>query len=161
MKSIYILLCFILNISSFLSQEKVQEQKTMLISTNLTKEELYEILSKTEESKNNTSIEEVDSQMISDTETLIKNGKVKMKIKLEFDLNDPQNEKKAFIQTITPIKEEERVSFFQYIIALATCLILIGCFSLSLKMKRNNKYILNKYSVKKDYLLSNQSSMGL
>ena len=149
MKSIYILLCFILNISSFLSQEKVQEQKTMLISTNLTKEELYEILSKTEESKNNTSIEEVDSQMISDTETVIKNGKVKMKIKLEFDLNDPQNEKKAFIQTITPIKEEERVSFFQYIIALATCLILIGCFSLSLKMKRNNKYILNKYSVKK------------
>ena len=153
MKSIYILLCFILNISSFLSQEKVQEQKTMLISTNLTKEELYEILSKTEESKNNTSIEEVDSQKISDTETLIKNGKVKMKIKLEFDLNDPQNEKKAFIQTITPIKEEERVSFFQCIIALATCLILIGCFSLSLKMKRNNKYILNKYSVKKDYLL--------
>ena len=153
MKSIYILLCFILNISSFLSQEKVQEQKTMLISTNLTKEELYEILSKTEESKNNTSIEEVDSQMISDTETVIKNGKVKMKIKLEFDLNDPQNEKKAFIQTITPIKEEERVSFFQYFIALATCLILIGCFSLSLKMKRNNKYILNKYSVKKDYLL--------
>ena len=153
MKSIYILLCFILNISSFLSQEKVQEQKTMLISTNLTKEELYEILSKTEESKNNTSIEEVDSQMISDTETVIKNGKVKMKVKLEFDLNDPQNEKKAFIQTITPIKEEERVSFFQYIIALATCLILIGCFSLSLKMKRNNKYILNKYSVKKDYLL--------
>ena len=149
MKSIYILLCFILNISSFLSQEKVQEQKTMLISTNLTKEELYEILSKTEESKNNTSIEEVDSQKISDTETVIKNGKVKMKIKLEFDLNDPQNEKKAFIQTITPIKEEERVSFFQYIIALATCLILIGCFSLSLKMKRNNKYILNKYSVKK------------
>jgi hypothetical protein len=154
MKSVYILLCFILNISSFLSQETIQGQKTMLISTNLTKEELYEILSKTEESKNNTSIEEVDSQMISDTETVIKNGKVKMKIKLEFDLNDAQNNKKAFIQTITPIKnEDEKVSLFQYILALGTCLVLIGCFSLSLKMKRNNKFILNKYSVKKDYLL--------
>jgi hypothetical protein len=152
MKSIYILLCFILNISSFLSQEKVQEQKTMLISTNLTKEELYEILSKTEESKNNTSIEEVDSQMISDTETVIKNGKVKMKIKLEFDLNDPQNEKKAFIQTITP-NVEEKISFFNCFLALGIAFILIGCFSLSLKMKRNNKYILNKYSGKKEYLL--------
>ena len=149
MKSI-ILLCFILNIFICSSQETIQEQKTMLISTNLTKEELLQILSN--ESNNNTSIEEVESQMISDTETVIKNGKVKMKIKLEFDLNDAQNEKKAFIQTITP-NIDEKISFFNCFLALGIAFILIGCFSLSLKMKRKNKFVLNKYSGKKEYLL--------
>ena len=149
MKSI-ILLCFILNVFICSSQETIQEQKTMLISTNLTKEELLQILSN--ESKNNTSIEEVESQMISDTETVIKGGKVKMKIKLEFDLNNTQNEKKAFIQTITP-NIDEKISFFKCFLTLGITFILIGCFSLSLKMKRNNKYNLNKYSDKKEYLL--------
>ena len=149
MKSI-ILLSFILNIFICSSQETIQEQKTMLISTNLTKEELLQILSN--ESNKNTSIEEVESQMVSDTETVIKNGKVKMKIKLEFDLNDAQNEKKAFIQTITP-NIDEKISFFNCFLALGIALILIGCFSLSLKMKRKNKIILNKYSGKKEYLL--------
>ena len=132
------------------SQETIQEQKTMLINTNLTKEELLQILSN--ESNNNTSIEEVESQMISDTETVIKNGKVKMKIKLEFDLNDAQNEKKAFIQTITP-NIDEKISFFNCFLALGIAFILIGSFSLSLKMKRKNKFMLNKYSGKKEYLL--------
>ena len=149
MKSM-ILLCFILNIFICSSQETIQEQKTMLINTNLTKEELLQILSN--ESNNNTSIEEVESQMISDTETVIKNGKVKMKIKLEFDLNDAQNEKKAFIQTITP-NIDEKISFFNCFLALGIAFILIGSFSLSLKMKRKNKFILNKYSGKKEYLL--------
>ena len=149
MKSI-ILLCFILNIFICSSQETIQEQKTMLINTNLTKEELLQILSN--ESNNNTSIEEVESQMISDTETVIKNGKVKMKIKLEFDLNDAQNEKKAFIQTITP-NIDEKISFFNCFLALGIAFILIGAFSLSLKMKRKNKFMLNKYSGKKEYLL--------
>ena len=149
MKSI-ILLCFILNIFICSSQETIQEQKTMLINTNLTKEELLQILSN--ESNNNTSIEEVESQMISDTETIIKNGKVKMKIKLEFDLNDAQNEKKAFIQTITP-NIDEKISFFNCFLALGIAFILIGSFSLSLKMKRKNKFISNKYSGKKEYLL--------
>ena len=149
MKSI-ILLCFILNIFICSSQETVQEQKTMLINTNLTKEELLQILSN--ESNNNTSIEEVESQMISDTETVIKNGKVKMKIKLEFDLNDAQNEQKAFIQTITP-NIDEKISFFNCFLALGIAFILIGSFSLSLKMKRKNKFMLNKYSGKKEYLL--------
>lgn len=149
MKSI-ILLCFILNIFICSSQETIQEQKTMLINTNLTKEELLQILSN--ESNNNTSIEEVESQMISDTETVIKNGKVKMKIKLEFDLNDAQNEKKAFIQTITP-NIDEKISFFNCFLALGIAFILIGSFSLSLKMKRKNKFMLNKYSGKKEYLL--------
>ena len=149
MKSI-ILLCFILNIFICSSQEAIQEQKTMLINTNLTKEELLQILSN--ESNNNTSIEEVESQMISDTETVIKNGKVKMKIKLEFDLNDAQNEKKAFIQTITP-NIDEKISFFNCFLALGIAFILIGSFSLSLKMKRKNKFMLNKYSGKKEYLL--------
>ena len=145
-----ILLCFILNIFICSSQETIQEQKTMLINTNLTKEELLQILSN--ESNNNTSIEEVESQMISDTETVIKNGKVKMKIKLEFDLNDAQNEKKAFIQTITP-NIDEKISFFNCFLALGIAFILIGSFSLSLKMKRKNKFMLNKYSGKKEYLL--------
>ena len=149
MKSM-ILLCFILNIFICSSQETIQEQKTMLINTNLTKEELLQILSN--ESNNNTSIEEVESQMISDTETVIKNGKVKMKIKLEFDLNDAQNEKKAFIQAITP-NIDEKISFFNCFIALGIAFILIGSFSLSLKMKRKNKFISNKYSGKKEYLL--------
>ena len=149
MKSM-ILLCFILNIFICSSQETIQEQKTMLINTNLTKEELLQILSN--ESNNNTSIEEVESQMISDTETVIKNGKVKMKIKLEFDLNDAQNEKKAFIQTITP-NIDEKISFFNCFLALGIAFILIGSFSLSLKMKRKNKFMLNKYSGKKEYLL--------
>lgn len=149
MKSM-ILLCFILNIFICSSQETIQEQKTMLINTNLTKEELLQILSN--ESNNNTSIEEVESQMVSDTETVIKNGKVKMKIKLEFDLNDAQNEKKAFIQTITP-NIDEKISFFNCFLALGIAFILIGSFSLSLKMKRKNKFMLNKYSGKKEYLL--------
>ena len=149
MKSM-ILLRFILNIFICSSQETIQEQKTMLINTNLTKEELLQILSN--ESNNNTSIEEVESQMISDTETVIKNGKVKMKIKLEFDLNDAQNEKKAFIQTITP-NIDEKISFFNCFLALGIAFILIGSFSLSLKMKRKNKFMLNKYSGKKEYLL--------
>ena len=149
MKSM-ILLCFILNIFICSSQETIQEQKTMLINTNLTKEELLQILSN--ESNNNTSIEEVESQMISDTETVIKNGKVKMKIKLEFDLNDAQNEKKAFIQAITP-NIDEKISFFNCFLALGIAFILIGSFSLSLKMKRKNKFISNKYSGKKEYLL--------
>ena len=149
MKSM-ILLCFILNIFICSSQETIQEQKTMLINTNLTKEELLQILSN--ESNSNTSIEEVESQMISDTETVIKNGKVKMKIKLEFDLNDAQNEKKAFIQTITP-NIDEKISFFNCFLALGIAFILIGSFSLSLKMKRKNKFMLNKYSGKKEYLL--------
>ena len=149
MKSM-ILLCFILNIFICSSQETIQEQKTMLINTNLTKEELLQILSN--ESNSNTSIEEFESQMISDTETVIKNGKVKMKIKLEFDLNDAQNEKKAFIQTITP-NIDEKISFFNCFLALGIAFILIGSFSLSLKMKRKNKFISNKYSGKKEYLL--------
>ena len=149
MKSM-ILLCFILNIFICSSKETIQEQKTMLINTNLTKEELLQILSN--ESNNNTSIEEVESQMVSDTETVIKNGKVKMKIKLEFDLNDAQNEKKAFIQTITP-NIDEKISFFNCFLALGIAFILIGSFSLSLKMKRKNKFMLNKYSGKKEYLL--------
>ena len=149
MKSM-ILLCFILNIFICSSQETIQEQKTMLINTNLTKEELLQILSN--ESNKNTSIEEVESQMVSDTETVIKNGKVKMKIKLEFDLNDAQNEKKAFIQTITP-NIDEKISFFNCFLALGIAFILIGSFSLSLKMKRKNKFISNKYSGKKEYLL--------
>ena len=148
MKSLFILLSIILTLNIFSSQEV---QKTLLINTNLTKEELYQILSYGNNGNNNTSIEEVQTEAISDNETLIKNGKVKIKIKLEFDLNE--NEKKAFIQTITPIKEEEKITLINCFLAMAVCIILIGCFSLSLKMKRNSKLIMNKSNNRKTYLL--------
>ena len=148
MKSLFILLSIILTLNIFSSQEV---QKTLLINTNLTKEELYQILSYGNNGNNNTSIEEVQTEAISDNETIIKNGKVKIKIKLEFDLNE--NEKKAFIQTITPIKEEEKITLINCFLAMAVCIILIGCFSLSLKMKRNSKLIMNKSNNRKTYLL--------
>ena len=148
MKSLFILLSIILTLKIFSSQEV---QKTLLINTNLTKEELYQILSYGNNGNNNTSIEEVQTEAISDNETIIKNGKVKIKIKLEFDLNE--NDKKAFIQTITPIKEEEKITLINCFLAMAICIILIGCFSLSLKMKRNSKLIMNKSNNRKTYLL--------
>ena len=149
-----ILICLIFYINACPSQETEKNQKTMLINTNLTKEELYQILSNADKTKNNTSIEEVETETISDSESIIKNGKVKIKIKFEFDLNGEQNNKKAFIQTVTSIQnEDEKISFVNYLLALGICFVLIGCFSLSLIMKRNNKYIMNKYRLKKDYLL--------
>ena len=148
MKSLFILLSIILTLNIFSSQEV---QKTLLINTNLTKEELYQILSYGNNGNNKTTIEEVQTEAISDNETIIKNGKVKIKIKLEFDLNE--NEKKAFIQTITPIKEEEKITLINCFLAMAVCIILIGCFSLSLKMKRNSKLIMNKSNNRKTYLL--------
>ena len=149
-----ILICLIFYINACPSQEIEKNQKTMLINTNLTKEELYQILSNADKTKNNTSIEEVETETISDSESIIKNGKVKIKIKFEFDLNGEQNNKKAFIQRVTSIQnEDEKTSFVNYLLALGICFVLIGCFSLSLIMKRNNKYIMNKYRFKKDYLL--------
>ena len=154
MKSLFISISIILSINLCLTQESDTIQKTMLISTNLTKEELYQILSSAEKGTNNTSVDEVETQAISDTETLIKNGKVKIKIKLEFDLNNDQNIRKAFIQTITPIKtDNEKISFINCFLALAVCIALILCFSLSLKIKKNGKLFLNKYNFRKEYLL--------
>ena len=154
MKSLFVLITLVLNINIFLSQENEPIQKTMLIKTNLTKEELYQILSRAENGKNNTSIEEVDTEIISDSETLIKNGKVKIKIKLEFDINDEQKNKKAFIQAITPIKaNNEKISLINYLLAFGISIILISCFYLSFKMKRNSKLILIKKNVKINYLL--------
>ena len=95
----------------------------------MTKEELCQIFSGPNNKNNNTSIEEVETETISDSETVIKNGKVKMKIKLEFDLNgeqNAQNEKKAFIQTITHIQNEpEKISFTNCLLAMFISFILI------------------------------------
>ena len=74
-----ILICLIFYIKACPSQETEKNQKTMLINTNLTKEELYQILSNADKTKNNTSIEEVETETISDSESIIKNGKVKIK----------------------------------------------------------------------------------
>ena len=154
MKSIFISLCIILFINICLAQETDSVEKTMLISTNLTKEELYQLLSSADQGKNNTSVDEVETEAVSDSETIIKNGKVKIKIKLEFDLNNDQNIKKAFIQTVTPIKaEKEKIGFINCLLALAVSIVLIFCFSLSLKFKKNGKLFLNKYNFRKEYLL--------
>ena len=154
MKSIFISLCIILIINICLAQETDSVEKTMLISTNLTKEELYQLLSSADQGKNNTSVDEVETEAVSDSETIIKNGKVKIKIKLEFDLNNDQNIKKAFIQTVTPIKtEKEKIGFINCLLALAVSIVLIFCFSLSLKFKKNGKLFLNKYNFRKEYLL--------
>ena len=154
MKKLFILISLLLTINICLSQETEAIQKTMLITTNLTKDELCQLLSKLDNGTNNTSIEEVETEAISDSETEIKNGKVKIKIKLEFDLKDDPNNKIAFIQTVTPIqKEDGKLSFMNYFMALSICIILIACFYYSLKMKGKGKAILNKYSIKKEYLL--------
>ena len=154
MKTIFISLSIILFINICLAQETDSVGKTMLISTNLTREELYQLLSSADQGKNNTSVDEVETEAISDSETIIKNGKVKIKIKLEFDLNNDQNIKKAFIQTVTPIKaEKEKIGFINCLLALAVSIVLIFCFSLSLKFKKNGKLFLNKYNFRKEYLL--------
>ena len=153
MKLIFILLSLLLNINISSSQETEAIQKTMLISTNLTKDELCQLLSKEDNGINDTSIEEVETETMSDSETVIKNGKVKIKIKLEFDLKKDQNNKVAFIQTVTPIQKEEKFSFISCFLALAISIILITCFYLSLKMKNKGKSILNKYSINKECLL--------
>ena len=153
MKLIFILLSLLLNINISSSQETEAIQKTMLISTNLTKDELCQLLSKEDNGINDTSIEEVETETISDSETVIKNGKVKIKIKLEFDLNKDQNNKVAFIQTVTPIQKEENFSFISCFLALAISIVLITCFYLSLKMKSKGKSVLNKYNINKECLL--------
>ena len=162
---------FIFLFSLYICQEEKIDnvQKALLIKTNLTKEELAQLL-QTQSKNNNTSIEEVNPESESETGkilTSIKNGKLKIKIKLELDLNKNEtveNEgensesennsvQTAFIQTSIPVIPQ-KISFFKYILALLISLILMSLFALSSHFKKKKKIIFNKYNKKNDdYLL--------
>ena len=174
---ILITLClFFLNLCT---QENIDNvQKALLVKTNLTKEELTQLLNSESASKlgtNNTSVEEVtpDSELENESETEkifknLRNGKLKIKIKLELDLKDKvknhtetetENESEdgpvvqtAFIQT-NMVEIPKKISFFNYIMALLIMVILMSLFTLSIKNKKNKKYILNKAKKNDDYLL--------
>ena len=167
----FILLIFLFSLY-ICQEEKVENiQKALLIKTNLTKEELAQLL-QTQSENNNTSIEEVNPEPESETGkivTSLKNGKLKIKIKLELDLNKNETKSEnegeniesennsvqtAFIQTYIP-EIPQKISFFKYILALLISLILMSLFALSSHFKKKKKIILNKYTNKKneDYLL--------
>ena len=166
----FILFIFIFSLYICQEEKKDNVQQALLIKTNLTKEEVTQLLQSHSEN-NTTSIEEVSPESESETEkvlTSIKDGKLKIKIKLELDLN--KNEKKsqneeennesennsvqtAFIQTSVP-EIPQSISFFKYILALLISLILMSLFALSSHFKKKKKIILNKYNKKNDdYLL--------
>ena len=173
---ILIILClFSLNLCAPENSDNIQ--KALLVETNLTKEELTQLLN-SQSATNDISVEEVipDSESETYSEKVkifknLKNGKLKIKIKLELDLNDKQknqNEtetesegesgdggvvKNAFIQTSVP-EIPKKISFFNYILALLIMVILMSLFILSSATnKKNRKYILNKIKKNDDYLL--------
>ena len=174
---IFITLClFYLNLCAPENTNNVQQ--ALLVQTNLTKEELTQLLN-TEAGNENTSVEEVapdsESETESETEKIFKNlrnGKLKIKVKLELDLRDKKKQKEhtetekesegesedtpvvqtAFIQTSVP-QIPKKVSFFNYILALLIMVILMSLFVLSTTSKKNRKYILNKVKKNDDYLL--------
>ena len=160
--------------SLYICQEETNEniQKALLIKTNLTKEELTQLL-ESNSKNNNTSVEEVQTETESKTESVLKSlkdGKLKIKIKLELDLNDiekkeAQKENKeedlksesstvqtAYIQTSIP-EMPQKISLFKYILAFLITLILISLFVLSSHFKKKKITILNKYKRKNEYLL--------
>ena len=144
-------------------------QKALLIKTNLTKEELTQLL-QTKSESNNTSVEEVEPESESETESILKslkNGKLKIKIKFELDLKDKVKKEAeteqefdsegntvqtAFIQTSVPTIPE-KITFFNYILGLLIALILISLFILSSHFKQKKKLILNNNKKIDDYLL--------
>ena len=167
--TILVILClFYLNVCAKENIDNVQ--KALLVKTNLTKEELTQLLNSESASKfgtNNTSVEEVapDSESETETEKIFKNlrnGKLKIKIKLELDLNDKvkantESEdgpvvQTAFVQTGV-IEMPKKISFFNYIMALLIMVILMSLFMLSSINKKNKNKILNKAKKNDDYLL--------
>ncbi len=170
MKGIILMICLF---SLYICQNENPEniQKALLIKTNLTKEELTQLLL-TKSENNNTSVEEVQPESESETESILKslkNGKLKIKIKFELDLKDKakkeaETEKEfeskdegntvqtAFIQTSVP-PMPEKVTFVNYIFGLLIALILISLFALSSHFKKQKKIFLNNQKKSDDYLL--------
>ena len=177
MKTIILLSLYLFSLNLCAQENNDNVQKALLIKTNLTKDELTQLLNSESASKlgtNNTSVEEVTPDSESDTESEtekifknLRNGKLKIKVKLELDLKDKvkkntetetENESEdgpvvqtAFVQTgINEIPK--KISFFNYIMALLIMVILMSLFILSTTNKKNKKNILNK-AKKYDYLL--------
>ena len=149
-------------------------QKALLIKTNLTKEELTQLL-ETNSQSNVTSVEEVqpESESESGQEKILKSlkdGKLKIKIKLEFDLNNiekKQNESETGTDTNRPEESKvqvaylqtnvqempQKVSLFKYILALLITVIIMSLYVLSSHNKRYKKNMHHIYTKKEDYLL--------
>ena len=150
----------------FQSENSDNIQKALLIKTNLTKEELTNLLLENSEN-NNTSIEEVEPETETDKESIVKSlkdGKLKIKIKFELDLNnilkkenktetEPEGENEntqessvrtAFIQTVN-LEMRQKISLSKYILAGLISLILMSLFALSSHNKKYKKQFLNKY----------------
>ena len=172
MKAIILVVFYLFSLSIGSPENQDNIQKALLINTNLTKEELTQLL-KNEGS--NTEIEEVspdaESETESETEKIFKNlrnGKLKIKVKLELDLKnkkkgqtetEKENEsedgtivKTAFIQT--PVSQvPQKVSLFKYILALIIMVILMSLFAISSTNKEGRKLIIYKAKKNDDYLL--------
>ena len=172
MKAIILVVFYLFSLSLCAPENQDNIQKALLINTNLTKEELTQLLN-TEGS--NTSIEEVspdeESETESETEKIFKNlrnGKLKIKVKLELDLKDKkkghtETEKEgesedgtvvqtAFIQTPVP-QVPHKVSLSKYILALLIMVILMSLFVLSSTTKEGRKRIIYQAKKNDDYLL--------
>ena len=172
MKAIILVVVYLFSLSLGSPENQDNIQKALLINTNLTKEELTQLLN-TEGS--NTEIEEVspdaESETESETEKIFKNlrnGKLKIKVKLELDLKnkkkgktetEKENEsedgtivKTAFIQTPVP-QVPQKVSLFKYILALLIMVILMSLFVLSSTTKEGRKRIIYQAKKNDDYLL--------
>ena len=168
MKAIILVVFCLFSLSLGSPENQDNIQKALLINTNLTKEELTQLLN-TEGS--NTEIEEVSPDAESETEKIFKNlrnGKLKIKVKLELDLKnkkkghtetEKENEsedgtivKTAFIQTPVP-QVSQKVSLFKYILALLIMVILMSLFVLSSTTKEGRKRIIYQAKKNDDYLL--------
>ena len=172
MKAIILVVFYLFSLSLGSPENQDNIQKALLINTNLTKEELTQLLN-TEGS--NTEIEEVspdaESETESETEKIFKNlrnGKLKIKVKLELDLknkkkgntkNEKENEsedgtivKTAFIQTPVP-QVPQKVSLLKYILALLIMVILMSLFAISSTNKKGRKLIIYQAKKNDDYLL--------
>ena len=169
---ILILSLFSLNLCQSENSDNIE--KVLLIKTNLTKEELTNLLLANSEN-NNTSIEEVEPETESESESILKSlkdGKLKIKIKFELDLKDiPKKEsetkneseiesdnakestvKTAFIQT-TPLNIPPKISLSKYIFAGLISLILMSLFALSSHNKKYKNQFINRHIRRESYLL--------
>ena len=172
MKAIILVAFYFFSLSLCAPENQDNIQKALLINTNLTKEELTQLLN-TE--GGSTSIEEVsldaESETESETEKIFKNlrnGKLKIKVKLELNLKDKKKGhtetekegesededivKTAFIQTSVP-QLPQKISLFKYILALLIMVILMSLFVLSSTTKEGRKHIIYQTKKNDDYLL--------
>ena len=153
MKRIIFLICLF---SIYICQEENKEniQKALLIKTNLTKEELTQLLEANSEDSN-TSVEEVEPEKELETESVLKslkNGKLKIKIKFEVDLKNKEKKESeeesegsivqtAFIQT-SMIDVPKKLSLFKCILTLLISVCVMSLFVLSSHFKKKTDLFL-------------------